>query len=176
MQISRYKKKNVASWSETIEELIIRESSGFVFSDLESIPSLKKITLIQVKLDKLDGVGAFNCLRELKIDYCSKLTDVSALKDCHSLEVLEFEGCKHISDVSCLSSLKNLRELRLINCGEIPSLKFIEEMDRLKFLAFINTNVIDGDLTPCMRLEYAGTHDKRHYNIKAKDLPNIYDN
>ena len=44
-------------------------------------------------------------------------------------------------------------------------------MPKLKFFSFVDTNIDDGDLTPCMRLEYAGTLNKRHYNMKAEDLP-----
>ena len=47
-------------------------------------------------------------------------------------------------------------------------------MPKLEFFSFVDTDVVDGDLTPCMRLDYAGTMNKRHYNIKAEDLPRKY--
>ena len=68
-----------------------------------------------------------------------------------------------------------MKGLIISNCGDISSLDFIESMNNLKFLSFVDTNIIDGDLTPCLRLEYVGTIDKRHYNLRASELPHNKD-
>jgi len=37
-------------------------------------------------------------------------------------------------------------------------------MPALESFAFVGTKVLDGDMTPAIRLKYAGFDDKRHYS------------
>ena len=53
--------------------------------------------------------------------------------------------------------------LRISRCAPIPNLNFIEKMSSLKNMSFVETNVIDGNLYPCERLDFAGFDNKRHY-------------
>ena len=44
-------------------------------------------------------------------------------------------------------------------------------MRNLKTFAF-NMDVLNGDLTPCLNLSYVYSEkDRRHFNLKDKDLP-----
>lgn len=132
---------------------------------------LKDLIITQLNLSTLDGVQNLNELEYMNINYCSKLTDISALTNCIKLRKLEFENTEKISNFEQLRVLQGLQGLILSNCGNIQSLKFINSMDSLKFLSFVDTNIVDGDLTPCLRLKYVGTMDKRHYNLRASELP-----
>lgn len=136
---------------------------------------LKELIITQLDLSTLDGIQNLDQLEYLNINYCSKLTDITALTNCVELKKLEFENTKKISNFEQLKVLQGLQGLVLSNCGNIQSLKFINSMDSLKFLSFVGTNIVDGDLTPCLRLKYIGTMDKRHYNLKASDLPHNKD-
>ena len=135
------------------------------------IPSLTDLSISEVNISTLSGIRSYVNLKNLEILYCKKLIDINELRDCANLRKLEINCCKKIEDYECLRGLKNLEGLILGNCGNISSIKFICDMPKLKFFSFVDTNIDDGDLTPCMRLEYAGTLNKRHYNMKAEDLP-----
>ncbi|MFF3025431.1 hypothetical protein ACFVRR_22775 [Gottfriedia sp. NPDC057948] len=69
-----------------------------------------------------------------------------------------------------LSGINRLEELSLTNCGEIENIGFIKLMKNLKVFVFIDTNVVDGDLSPCIGLRYSGFFDKKHYTHKFKQL------
>ena len=111
-------------------------------------------------------------LRELELTYLSKLTDIDELIHLKKLKVLSFEACKNV-DFTSISKIKNLEKLLMINCGELPSLQFIEDLPKLKFLVFNKTNVVDGDLSYCERLEYVGFDNKRHYTHKMSDFVDV---
>lgn len=88
-----------------------------------------------------------------------------------SLELLYLDGIKKC-DFAFISKLKSLKSLEMNNCGNIPNIMFLNDLPNLTRFVFINTSVLDGNLTPCLRLEHAATLDKRHYNIKNNQLPN----
>ena len=52
-------------------------------------------------------------------------------------------------------------------------ISFIRKMKNLKFFSFVKTNIKDGDITPCLGLEYAGFDDKRHYSHRMKQVNRI---
>ena len=139
--------------------------------DCLRIPSLTDLSISNVNIDTLFGLRRFVNLKNLEILYCKKLVDIKELRNCANLRKLEIDCCKKVEDFECLRNLKNLEGLIISNCGNIPSIAFIDDMPKLRFFSFVDTNIVDGDLTPCMRLEYVGTMDKRHYNIKAENLP-----
>ena len=159
-----------------VTALSLQRVSSDIFSIIKEFPRLNYLFCAQVPVISLDGIETLSDLQELGINYCSKLKDISAIKGCKNLEAIKFEACKHIADFNSLALLKKVKELKLFNCGEINSLKFIESIPSLEHLLFTGTNIVDGDLTPCLRLAHAETNDKRHYNMKAKDLPNKYYN
>ncbi len=159
-----------------LTSLFFQKMPEKILKIVKELPQLKSLACAQIPFSTLSRMENLRNLQKLQINYCTKLTDISALRECLNLKILEFTACKQIKDFTPLSQLNNLERLQLFNCGEISSLKFIESMENLKSLVFMSTNILDGDLSPCMRLEYAGTNDKRHYNIKAKDLPHNCDN
>ncbi len=159
------------SFGSTIEYLNLYQSKSIPYEQLSKLTELRNLVFIQVPIQSLNGYGIFRNLENMEVAYCRNLTDISGITDCPLLRKLEIDCCKKIEDFNCLSKLKNLEGLIISNCGNIPSIAFIDDMPKLRFFSFVDTNIVDGDLTPCMRLEYVGTMDKRHYNIKAENLP-----
>ena len=43
-------------------------------------------------------------------------------------------------------------------------------MPKLEDFRFVDTNVIDGDLSPLIRLKYAGFFDKKHYSHTREQI------
>ena len=160
--------------SPTVEKLRLSGVNVKDLSGIKGFPALKHLIIIKSTIVCLAPMNNFENLETIEVAYCSRLVDIDGLKTCSKLNKLEFDCDKKIKNYDCLSELKNLRRLVICNCGNIPSIKFIDDMPKLRFFSFVDTDVVDGDLTPCMRLDYAGTMNKRHYNIKAEDLPRKY--
>jgi len=88
-----------------------------------------------------------------------------------TLKALRIDGCSKIEDFSILEELENLELLDLTGSNDILSLSFLKGMKNLKTFVF-NMNVLDGDLHLCKNLSYVySEQDRKHYNIKEKDLP-----
>jgi hypothetical protein len=177
----------------TIEELHLGEVKNFHFSHIPNLTKLKRVSLWQVSikdfggiecfinidsisvtrcmsLTSIQGIGVLSALQSVYFANIPKLAEYSELCKCQNIVKLEFDGIKN-GDLMQLRQIKSLRKMILSNCGSIPSIKFIDDLPNLEFFSFVDTNVLDGDLTPCLRLKYAGTLDKRHYNLKSDKLP-----
>lgn len=143
--------------------------------DLTEVPNyrnLRKLEVVRAPLHSLAGLGRFKKLKELQLYYLSKLERIADL-DAYSLEVLELDVCKKISDHAHVVNFPKLRFLRLSDCGPVPSLKFLDRMPKLEDFSFVNTNVLDGDMTPCFRLKWAGFLNKKHYSHTSEEVKAI---
>lgn len=160
--------------SSTIEKLSLAYVNWPDLNAVKGLCSVKKLIITKAKITALAPLDCFKELENIEIAYCPQLVHIEELAGCRKLKKLEIECCKKIENYECLSELKALQGLVVSNCGNIPSIRFINDMPALKFFSFVDTNIVDGDLTPCLRLEYVGTMDKRHYNIKARDLPHRF--
>lgn len=151
-----------------IKELYLRNVK-VEFKQISHIKSLCKLEIVQVKNESFRGIN-FNNIESVSIAYCPKLSDYSFLTQCKKVKYMELEKCRNIS-AELLGELVSIEKLILIDCGEIESLGFIHNLQSLKFFTFWGTTVLSGDLTPCLKLEYAATNSKKSYNLKDKDLP-----
>jgi protein phosphatase 1 regulatory subunit 7 len=141
---------------------------------LSSLDNLEELHVIQSPLMSIEGIEAFARLKKLELSYCRKLVDVGALsKRVDSLEELEFGHCKNVANVASVSVLRRLRKLVLTECGMVPSVDFIRQLRLLEFFSFVGTNVLDGDMTPCFGLRYAGFLNKRHYSHTFEEVRQI---
>lgn len=153
-----------------LKEINVRLTDIHNFDGIERYQDLESIVLFYAKkFDSIKGVSKLPKLKQVFMSNLPKLMDVSEFGQCKNLEILELETLKN-ADCSTLASNSIVR-LSMNKCKEVESLRFINNMITLKELVFLDTNVVDGDITPCMKLDWVGTMDKRHYNIKSKDLP-----
>lgn len=143
-------------------------------STLANIRRLEDLEIVQSTITSLDGVETLEDLRILDFAYTPKLRSLAALKKCEDgLRTLSFERSKNLQSYRPLASLTRLKDLRLSSCMDMPNLKWTRGMDALEFFSFVETNVVDGDLSPLLklpRLLYVGTVDKRHYNYKMHEF------
>ncbi|MDR3293297.1 MAG: hypothetical protein LBT20_04240 [Clostridiales bacterium] len=194
--LSLYEKKpdfDLISRLTSLENLNLEGTKGFRFSDIRTLYNLKQFGGFMLdiqnlndiedlknlehlclffcrKLENIERLSELKCLKTLSVAKCSKIIDVSAIGKCQRLEKLSLDCVKN-SDLTKLSTATGLELLMLSACGNATDLKFIQHMLKLEFFSFVDTNILDGDLTPCLRLKYVGTLDKKHYNIKSIDLP-----
>lgn len=138
-----------------------------LFPDL---PSLKHLALAQTSITSLRGISKLNLLKSLSVAYSSKLEALDEIDTLSGLELLDFQKCPKLKQYDVLRTLKNLRVLRINGCAEIGSLGFINEMPRLEEFRFVNTNIVDGNLTPLLRLKRVGFLPKRHYSHRPEQF------
>ena len=166
----------------------------FTFEDVTELDNLERVIIVQCNIKNLNGIEKFHKIRYVDVGYCYSLSDISAIKELPNLAWLNLGPCPRIKNLDdivnnkslralCLESYKNvdiekirsLKELQFLyldNCNPIPSIRFIDDLKNMLGLLILGTKIIDGDLTPAMRLKDAGITVMRHYNIDEDDLPN----
>lgn len=142
---------------------------------LNEISMLENVDTLEMNVSKiksLDGCKGLKKLQCLYLYYNRSLVDISALESVkQSLKTLVIENCGKIKDFSVLEKLENLEKLILVGSNTIPNLSFLEKMKRLKTFVF-TMDIEDGDLTPCLNLQYAYcAKGRKHYNLKDAKLP-----
>ncbi|EYE87140.1 hypothetical protein Q428_15030 [Fervidicella metallireducens AeB] len=144
--------------------------------ELSRLNDLEVLVLTQSVLTSLKGCGELMKLQCLQLYYIKSLERIDELERIsNSLKNLRIEHCKNIKNHEYVTCLKNLVLLDFSECGEIPSINFIKEMGNLKTFTFVGTNIIDGDLSPCIGLGYVGFLDKKHYSHKFNDFKQEFD-
>jgi protein phosphatase 1 regulatory subunit 7 len=145
-----------------------------VNKNLEELSNLNKLIYLNIyrsNINSLKGIGELNQLRYLFIDHfpnLNRLDELEKLSD--NLVLLVIDGCKRVENFEYVSTLKNLKVLKILNCGNLPNIHFIKRMPNLKAFVFVGTNIVDGDLSPCIGLEYVGFLNKRHYSHQYTDF------
>lgn len=165
----------------------------FTFEDVTELDNLERVIIVQCNIKNFNGIEKFPSLKSVVANYCSSLNDISAIKKLPNLLNLDLGPCPRLKDLNvlasndnlralCLNSYKNvdieiiktLKELRflyLYHCNPIPSIKFIDDLKKMVGLTLLSTKIIDGDLTPAMRLKDTDIMVMRHYNIDEDKLP-----
>lgn len=132
------------------------------------LSELRELELCQSPLRTLTGLEHALHLKKLTVRHCRNLEDASAIPD--SVTTLEIDSCGKLKDFSWLSRLKNLERLTLFGSNALPDLTFLRQMPQLHSFRF-TMNVLDGDLTECLRLRHAYCKNRKHYNLKDSELP-----
>lgn len=140
-------------------------------SNLPVYPDLNRLRIIGSTISSLEGAQRYKRLEDCLFAYCPKLRDASLLAEtCLSLKEVEFNHCKRLRDFAFLRECRNIEFLRLLCCGSIESIGFIEDMPKLKRLSFHGTNILDGDLWPCLGLDFVGFENRCHYSHTYNEL------
>jgi hypothetical protein len=138
------------------------------------LSKLEELEINQSTIECLKGVEKIANLRSLEVSYMPRLQDISSISGLKcSLEKLRFRNCKKVASFEVIDELEHLKELGINNCGDVTSIKFIEYLKRLEHFSFVNTNVVNGDLSPCLKLKnlrHVGFLDKRHYSHKLSEI------
>lgn len=161
---------------DTLEKLRIRENKEHKnLKTISKSKELQKLNILLCSINTLDGIEQFCDLKSLSLEYCRGLSDISALeKIANSLEELNIENCAKIQDFSSLFCLKNLRHLGLRGSNSLANIQFLNEMDNLRVVNISNMNILDGDITPCLKSGCAYiSPNRKHYNLKDSDLPKL---
>jgi hypothetical protein len=143
-------------------------------SDLAHAKRLEWLTITQTNITDLAGVETLEDLRYLEIAYAPKLRSLDALAAAETgIRELSLDKAKSIEAYQPIAAIPSLRRLKLSDCAAMADLRWTRPLRKLDMFSFVGTNVEDGDLTPLLELaslQYAGTMDKKHYNIKFDKL------
>lgn len=151
-----------------LSELTVRNFNGNI--DELKLSNLKSLNLIQGNLVNLDFLSFFEGLKSISLYGLSKLLDAKGLiSQQTTLEVLEIEKCKKVEWGSVLEHLTNLHKLIFSENGELSDIYFIEKLKALVFFSFVDTKIQNGDLRPCLGIDYVGFDNMKHYNYKNVD-------
>lgn len=143
------------------------------FTDLKALEDLE---LISSNITSLEGIQGLTKLHRLGLFRMRALTDIEAIQHLsENLMDLEIESAKNIHDFSPIGKVRSLEHLGLNNCGTIPSIRFIKQLPRLRSMRFGDSTVVDGDVSPCIELEYAYFTNKKHYSHRLKEGARIND-
>lgn len=141
------------------------------FSNISRSALLKDVTMIQCGIKTLNGLNNHLQMQDLAVYHCRSLTDVSALTHVSkTLRSLTIENCPGITDFSVLEKLSELEHLHLYGNNVLPDLSFLRAMKKLVTFCF-TMNVQNGDLSLCMDIPYVSCKNRKHYNIKDRNLP-----
>lgn len=147
-------------------------SSSMDLTNLFCSKQLDTLVLHKSFEHSLKGIERAPKMQYVQLSYNRQLCDISALKGIRdSLRALLINNCAKIEDFSVLGELENLERLEIVGSNVLPSLAFIKSMKNLKTLR-LGVTVADGDLTPCLDLQWAQIlQNKRYYNLRDQDLP-----
>ncbi|MBR6460409.1 MAG: hypothetical protein IKS95_01090 [Verrucomicrobia bacterium] len=142
------------------------------FSESPFIPSLKVLELLYVTSLSFKGIERFPHLKALSLYRAHKLEsldDLLSLADV--LEEFVLEGKTKIFDYQALGKLRVIKRVFLNNVGDIKDLSFLETMPSLNHFAFMDSNVVDGDLSYCKKVNgWVAFTNKKHYSMTFEEL------
>ena len=143
---------------------------------LFSSRNLQQLIMVMGNQKSLDGIEKSEKLQILYLYYARSLQDISALEKVKkTLKVLCLDHCPKIEDYSVLEKMENLQTLMIYGNHKISDIQFISKIKSLKRFRF-SVNILDGDLSPCLKLEEATSMtNRKHYNLKDEELPKNYD-
>ncbi len=113
----------------------------------DELPSVTSLVLTgttdgsQSILKDLQGIELFINLKKLEMDHTSKILDISAIKNCPTLNTVNLTYC-NIQSLSGIEGLINLRSLT-INNNNVTSLKPLENLKNLTSINLENNAISD---------------------------------
>jgi internalin A len=165
------------SYASGLEHLEVWQFDGEDIADLDLEAPLTRLKLVDTpNLLSLDGIEAFSELTFFFVALARELDDLDAIPAvADNLKELEIETCLGVTAIDAVGALENLRFLGVSDCGRIDSLSPLANLTELEVLyAWGSTRVLDGDLTPLLklpRLREIRMRDRREYKPRIRDIP-----
>ncbi|PEM28492.1 hypothetical protein CN582_13930 [Bacillus wiedmannii] len=139
--------------------------------ELMSLQKLEKLSITHGNINSLKGCRAFSKLKHLEINYLRNLEHIDEIENnASTLTYIEFDHCSKMKNHDYLRYLTELETVILSGCGNIQNLQFVKELPKLKLLSFVDSTIVDGNLEPCVGIDFVGFNNKRHYSHKFNEL------
>lgn len=150
-----------------LEELRLSQykPASYTLSELKALSKLSVLELTGGSIRSLMGLDQFIHLRHLSLSLIKTLRTLSLTKEENqNVSEVWIEGCNNIEDLSDLHQLSEVRKLVLTQVGQVPSIQFITKMKQLTYFAFLESEIVDGDLTPCLGVNDVQFDEKAWYS------------
>jgi hypothetical protein len=158
----------------SLEYLNITKYKGTDLDKFEKLVNLKTLCIGQSAIETLNGITKLTSLVKLDLFNNRKLSSFNGISVLKHLKEFSIDSCKGLSEINEISQLENLEKLKINNCGDIESVKPIVGLKNLKEFYFQDsTNVVDGDISPCIGLSKTSFQDRKHYNYKYQEIKNL---
>ncbi len=141
--------------------------------ELLGLENLRELQINQTSITSCLGVEKLEKLESIEIFYATKLKSISDISNLKKLNFLLIDTAKKIEDHTSIKSCGSIETLAFNSCGCIESLDFIKHMTYLKEFRFVDTTIVDGNLSPCLKLLKVSFNDKRHYSHKLKEMKGL---
>jgi hypothetical protein len=143
-------------------------------TDFRELSNIEVLKIASSSIKSLKGIEQLN-LHTLGLYYLNRLESIANIEGLvGTLKVLDIQTCKKINSIKEISTLENLEKLGINNCGDIDSIKPICNLKRLKSFEFWeSTNILDGDISPCLNLKGVAFQNRKHYNHTYEDIYKI---
>lgn len=161
-----------------LKEMMVRgyQSKGKNLEEFTNLKSLEHLELMNANLISLEGIQGLKKLGHLGLFRMKTLTNIEALQHLsENLTKLQFEFVKNIQEFSPIGKVQSLEYLSICACGDIPSIQFVEHLPHLKTLILADSTVVDGDVSPCIGLEYVYFTENEHYSHRLQEAMSVRD-
>ena len=130
-----------------------------------SIPTIDTLVLERTEITDLSFLKMVPNLQVLILKENFRLSNLVGLdKNRNSLKCLKIIGTAKIDSFLEIGEIQSLEFLYIDTCKAVSSILFINNLKNLKGAVFGNTNIVDGNLTPLLNLDYGvAIPIKRHY-------------
>ena len=153
-----------------IETLVI--TSGYPKEDLTLLDSMASLQTLHIYkssiLENINGIEKLKNLKELKLAFNPKLTNIEAIND-SQVEKFQVEKCKNLTNFSILKANNKIKDLFIT---ELDSLQFVSSMRSLEKIHFWDCK--DGDLNPLLKSSSLKTayitSNKKHYSHTQAEI------
>lgn len=165
--------KKVQNLDQCVELTHIKIYKYNLSGDLKMLPVFKKLRtleLVSSPINSLEGIEKYTLLENFGGYHLSRLISIAAIATLTELDTVILENCKKIEGFDALAANRKLTKIILTNCGKIPSIKFIKELETLSFFTFMGSDVLDGDMRPCIGLKYFAFNNRRHYSHTESEI------
>lgn len=160
--------------SKSLATLAIRKfkSKSNTLEEFASLSELGTLSIVMSSIKSGAGLELLPKLQNLTFAYCPKLRDIGPLRRLgDQLVRLTVDYCKALENFPDIcTSMKVLEWLGYQSSRELDDLEFLKDMPALLDFDFYDTNVINGDLSPCLGLRAAHFRNKRHYSHSLKEV------
>ncbi len=156
----------------SLEDLYINELKFGDRHELGKLINLKKLSIANANLTKLDFLSSLTQLEWLELANCKKVVSFEPISTLLALKRLHINEYKDIGDISFLQNLKDL-EVLVIEAGKVNSIKPIGGLVKLKALSIygMTAGIQDGDVEPIANLKNLGILDiqnRKSYNYNIE--------
>jgi protein phosphatase 1 regulatory subunit 7 len=161
--------------NETLRRLTLYHYKKNDFTELSGLHNLELIELRQSTVKSFKGIEGLQHLNTFDSYALTKLADISVLSDIKdSLKYLILDNCKKMQNIDNIAEkLENVITLHLNNGSDLKDIRFITKMKSLKKFVFLDTNVVDGDMSPLIGLDYAAFTSKKHFSHTFREVERL---